>query len=186
MGLIRLPPDHAEAGALALTQEGVIIGTIDYLAPEQARNARRVDRRADVYSMGCTLYHLLAGRPVFSGDTPFDKILRHQTDQPPSLRKLRPDVPVGLEKLIGEMLAKRPEKRTPTAADIAIALAPFASKAPATAVMRRKAAVSPLPTSDLSALEPTRMIAEGGNAGPSGPNDLPAPRRKRRWWLFGG
>jgi serine/threonine-protein kinase len=125
MGLIRSHTDPAEAGEPALTQHGVVIGTLDYLSPEQARSSHQVDPRADLYSLGCTLYHLLSGRVPFPGGLPLDKLLRHQTETPTPIRELRRDVPVELEQVLLAMLAKRPEERTQTAAAVAAALLPF-------------------------------------------------------------
>jgi serine/threonine protein kinase len=125
MGLIRPQASDNEG---ALTQQGVVIGTLDYLSPEQALNAHHVDRRADLYSLGCSLYHLLAGRVPFPGGLPLDKLLHHQIDYPTSIRQLRSDVPAELEEILLSMIAKDPGKRMETAAEAAIALAPFADR----------------------------------------------------------
>ncbi len=130
MGLVRLQPHRLEQTHLALTVHGVVLGTLDYLPPEQARNSHRVDRRADLYSLGCTLYHLLAGRPPFEGRSAMEKLLRHQTDEPPRLGERRPDVPAALEAVLRRLMAKRPDDRFATAAEAAVALAPFAAQAP--------------------------------------------------------
>ena len=193
MGLIRQQEDRVEATEMALTQYGVVIGTMDYLAPEQARNAHRVDRRADLYSLGCTLYHLLAGQPVFPGGTPLEKILCHQSNPPPSIRELRPDVPAELAAVIGEMLAKRPEERTQTAAEAALLLTPFASRAPMTAIVKRKPTLLPPPTSEFANLAPTRLLAdeEDKTFQQEAPSTIEAPpdcvpRPRRWWWLLAG
>jgi serine/threonine protein kinase len=125
MGLIRrriTPDDDPE---MALTQVGTVIGTMDYLAPEQARNSHSVDHRADLYSLGCTLYHLLAGQTPFPGGTSVEKILLHQSSTPAPLSTLRPDLPSGLEKVVHDLLVKNPEERTASAALAALALSPF-------------------------------------------------------------
>ncbi len=102
-----------------------VVGTPDYLAPEQARDAHRADVRADVYSLGCTLYHLLAGHPPFPGGSALQKLLAHQQRQAPPIREMRPDVPAGLEAVLERMLASDPADRYPTAGAVADALAPL-------------------------------------------------------------
>jgi len=97
-----------------LTRAGTVIGTVNYMSPEQTRDARSVDHRTDIYSLGCTLYYLLTGQSVYSGD--IIAVLLAHTQQPiPSLRKFREDVPDDLEAVYRRMLAKQPEDRYPTA-----------------------------------------------------------------------
>jgi serine/threonine-protein kinase len=92
-------------------EKGHLIGTADYIAPEQARDPTLVDTRADIYSLGCTLYLLLTGQPPFPGTSLMQKLLQHQEADPPAVRVLRPDVPPELEQIVHKMLAKRPEDR---------------------------------------------------------------------------
>ncbi len=125
MGLVRSLIDDNDAANTELTRDGTVVGTPDYMAPEQAKNSSTVDRRADVYSLGCTLYYLLSGKPPFPDGTPIDKLLRHQLDPPPEIRKQRPDVPDEMMRAMLKMMAKRPEDRIPTAGEVAKALAPF-------------------------------------------------------------
>ena len=101
-----------------VTQEGNILGTPDFLAPEQARSPLAVDGRADVYALGATLYFLLTGRIPFEGASPTEKLVMHVTAPPPSLLATRPDAPPALDAAIKQMMAKRPEERprTPEAA----------------------------------------------------------------------
>ena len=101
------------------------MGTLDYMAPEQAADARTADARADVYALGCTLYHLLTGRVPFPGGSAPDKLARLQSDEPEPLHDLRSDLPAGLAIVIGKMMAKRPEDRFQSATELADALAPF-------------------------------------------------------------
>jgi serine/threonine protein kinase len=106
------PTDGTNASVEQAEEEkGRLIGTADYIAPEQARDASLVDIRADLYSLGCTMYYLLAGRPPFVGPSLMQKLHQHQEAEPVNLRLLRPDVPEELEGLISRMLAKRPEDR---------------------------------------------------------------------------
>jgi serine/threonine-protein kinase len=92
-------------------QKGALIGTADYVAPEQARNPTLVDVRADVYSLGCSLYYLLTGQAVYPAPSLMQKLLMHQEKEPPSLRALRNDVPEELDAIVRKMLAKNPADR---------------------------------------------------------------------------
>jgi hypothetical protein len=87
------------------------VGTPDYLAPEQARDPETADVRADVYSLGCTLYELLTGRPPFPDGTLVQKLLAHQERLPRPVRTVRPEVPVAVDTLLARMLAKNPAQR---------------------------------------------------------------------------
>ena len=99
-----------------LTSTGVTLGTFDYISPEQARDPREADTRSDIYSLGCTLFYMLAGRPPFAEGTAVQKLLSHQNQSPPDLSQLRPDIPESLVLLVNRMLKKSPEQRpqTPT------------------------------------------------------------------------
>jgi hypothetical protein len=99
------------------------------MAPEQAEDSHQADIRADVYSLGCTLYHLLTGSLPYPADTSLGKVLAHRDRPVPSARALRPDVPKGLEAVLARLLAKKPEDRYQTPGEAAAALAPFAQPA---------------------------------------------------------
>lgn len=105
-----------------LTSEGSLVGTPDYLAPEQARDPRRADIRADLYSLGCTLYHMLAGRPPFPENNPILQIMRHATQQAAPLQPLNPQVGPVLEAVVQKLMAKDPSSRYQTPAEVAAAL----------------------------------------------------------------
>ncbi len=94
-----------------LTQPGSFMGTVDYSAPEQADDAKTVDHRADIYSLGCTLYFLASGRPPFEGDSLIKKLMAHQNRPAPSLQSARSDVPAALEVAYQAMMAKNPADR---------------------------------------------------------------------------
>jgi eukaryotic-like serine/threonine-protein kinase len=98
----------------------------DYVAPEQAHNRATADHRADLYSLGAVLYFLLAGRPPFAGGTDEAKVQRHLWEEPAALESLRPDVPRALAALVHQMLAKYPERRPASAAEVAERLGAFA------------------------------------------------------------
>jgi serine/threonine protein kinase len=105
-----------------LTGEGIILGTPDYLAPEQARDARKVDIRADLYSLGCALYHMLSGQPPFPDTNPVRQILRHANEVPKPLQELKVEAPDELNQIVATLLAKDPAQRYPTPAKTADAL----------------------------------------------------------------
>jgi WD40 repeat protein len=109
-----------------LTQAGAVIGTPDYIAPEQAADARQADARADIYGLGCTLYFLLTGRPPFPEGTQSEKLAAQQQEEPPPVERLRAEVPPAVAEVLRKMMAKRPEERFQTPAEVAEALKPFA------------------------------------------------------------
>src|SRR5271165_4547699 len=112
MGLARLNENLVETPeAMELTGTGQILGTVDYMSPEQAEDVRSADERSDIYSLGCTLFYLLTRRPVFGGETVLKRILRHRDDPIPSVAELRPDCPESLDAAIQRMLAKQPDHR---------------------------------------------------------------------------
>ena len=102
------------ADRLDLTMTGVILGTPDYLVPEQASDARTIDIRADIYSLGGVLYHLLTGQPPFPDTNLIKQMVRHATETPKPLRQFNPAIPDGLQQIINYMLAKDPGQRYAT------------------------------------------------------------------------
>src|SRR5262249_10714126 len=98
--------------------QGYVVGTMDYIAPEQAQDPLGVDPRSDIYSLGCTLYFALTGRPPFPGGDKLDKILRHRSDEPPPVHQFNPDVPPGFIGLLRRMMAKQPDQRIASAAEL--------------------------------------------------------------------
>jgi eukaryotic-like serine/threonine-protein kinase len=110
---------------LNLTGEGAILGTPDYLAPEQARSARTADIRADLYSVGCVLYHVLTGQPPFHEKNVMTQVVKHATETPKSVSELQPDVPKELSKVIAKLMEKKPEDRPQTPREAAELLKPF-------------------------------------------------------------
>jgi serine/threonine protein kinase len=117
---------------------GTVLGTPDYVAPEQARDPGRADSRADVYGLGCTLYHLLTGHPPFPDGTALQKLLAHQECLPRPLTAVRDDVPAALAAVVERMLAKDPSRRYPTAAAVAADLARFLDPVPVSSAPPRR------------------------------------------------
>jgi tRNA A-37 threonylcarbamoyl transferase component Bud32 len=112
-------------GRFELTNEGSLLGTPDYMAPEQARNATNTDIRADIYSLGCTLYHALGGQVPFPETNLVRQLMRHASEAPRPLRELSPAVPESLQQIVEWMMAKDPAQRYPTPERAAQALQVF-------------------------------------------------------------
>lgn len=133
LGLARLNAgSEAEGNATDMTSFGTATGTADYIAPEQAKDSHTADIRADIYSLGCTLYTLLAGRPPFTGPkykSHMDKITGHLRDTPPPIGLLRVDVPPGLAMVINQRMAKNREDRYATPQQVIEAVTPFVAGA---------------------------------------------------------
>lgn len=118
--------DLLKQSAAALTLKGSILGTPDYIAPEQATDSRNADIRADIYSLGCTLYFLLTGRPPFPGGSVLNKLLAHQKETATAIAELRPDVPATMIDIVEKMMSRLPQDRFESPADVAKALMPMA------------------------------------------------------------
>jgi DNA-binding SARP family transcriptional activator/tRNA A-37 threonylcarbamoyl transferase component Bud32 len=110
------------AGGERLSASGIVLGLPAYTSPEQARGSSELDGRSDVYSLGCVLYEMLSGEPPFTGASRTIVLARQISDAVPPLRTVRPDVPADVERAVLRALAKRPEERFPTAADLGAAL----------------------------------------------------------------
>src|SRR5262249_48103184 len=106
----------------AMTRTGVVLGTPGYMAPEQARGAVDVTPAADVFSLGCVLFECLAGKPPFAAEHMMAVLSRIFFDEPPELRRVRPELPEAIDVLLGQMLAKDPSDRLPDAAGVRAAL----------------------------------------------------------------
>ncbi len=116
MGLARL--HQVDSSFDDLTASGVTLGTFDYISPEQARDPRAADVRSDIYSLGCTLYFMLVGKPPFPDGSALQKLLRHNGVDPPDVRLFRPELPPAIGPLLGKMLAKRPVQRQQSAEEL--------------------------------------------------------------------
>jgi serine/threonine protein kinase len=126
LGLVRFEgPEGAsgdETSPEGITQSGYVMGTCDYMAPEQALNSKRADQRADIYSLGCTLWFLLTGTALYGGETAMEKLLAHRERPIPSLPGVRPDAPSELDAVFRRMVAKTPEDRYQAMPDVLAAL----------------------------------------------------------------
>ena len=112
----------APNASTALTAMGTVMGTLDYIAPEQSTDSRTADARSDLYSLGCTLYHLLAGRVPFDGDSVGLKLVQHHMSEPPPLVDRCPEIPPGVVRLVRQLMAKNPQERPASAAEVAAEL----------------------------------------------------------------
>jgi serine/threonine protein kinase len=128
IGTSRALEDDEDAPKYDLTVAGDQLGTPEYQAPEQAADAHRVDIRADLYSVGCVLFHALAGEPPFVEVNRVRLVMRHITEPPRSLLAVCPDAPPGLQGVLDRLLAKKPEQRFADPAEALKALAPFLPK----------------------------------------------------------
>ncbi|TXT27312.1 MAG: serine/threonine protein kinase [Planctomycetota bacterium] len=116
LGLVRSTDlfEGADSQESSLTKSGGILGTVDYMPPEQAFNPSQVDQRADIYSLGCTLFFLVMARPPYGGETPMETLLLHKQESIPSLLNLHGNMPYELDDLYKRMVAKLPDERFAT------------------------------------------------------------------------
>src|SRR5262249_18069857 len=114
MGLSRATDDED----FRVTRAGTTVGTVDYMAPEQARDSGAADIRSDLYSLGCTAFHMLAGQPPFPEGTLTERIYKHCESDSPNLLEINPEVPPALWAVLERLLAKRPEDRYATAEEL--------------------------------------------------------------------
>ena len=174
LGLVLIEEPETPEQACRLTKEGLTVGTPDFVAPEQARNPRAADVRADIYALGCTLYYLLQGEVPFPGGTPTEKMLRHARESVPA--PSRPDIPPGVKAVVATMTARKPEQRFQTPAAVATALEPFARPPAARATPPPLPAVSESLTEDELPLSASRTPPDSRFRLPSAA-DRPRARR---------
>jgi serine/threonine-protein kinase len=186
-----------------VTRDGATVGTFDYVSPEQARHSRSVDTRADIYSLGCTLFHMIAGRVPFPVVSLPEKLYAHQLNDPEPLTELAPGTPDGLSEVVLKMMRKLPQDRYQTPLEVAQALEPFAVAAgwtstPATSpsstsasgsgirrvdnrvktrTVEMGAVVAEAPSSWISSLNPERsgQAASGSDSKNLGPGSMSTP-----------
>jgi serine/threonine protein kinase len=156
-----------------------VLGSVDYLAPEQGVDSHAVDARADIYSLGATFWFLLTGAPPFTGATVMDRARAHRSQALRPIRSVRPEVPAGLEAILMRMLAREPQDRHPTAAAVVEALAPWT-----------KQKVDPPPEREMPTVRRALRRAAAPPAGPVDPppGSTPLPERPlpawRRWLRY--
>lgn len=176
LGLALLQGDVATGSDL--TSTGQVMGTLDYIAPEQLADTHAVDIRADLYSLGCTLYRLLTGEPPFSSatlNTAAKKIYAHSFTPPPSLLARRPDAPPELSALVNRLLAKKPDERFATPNEVAAALAPLCAGHNLPALLASASAPSSASDPFASTIIPERHRVHPGGPRASAQPDASAP-----------
>jgi serine/threonine protein kinase len=197
LGLARFFCENGDPLTLRF-DDHVVLGTADYVSPEQALNSHEVDARADVYSLGATFYFLLTGQPPFPGGKAAQKLIWHQVRQPVPVRRLRPEVPEEMADVVARMLAKDPKQRYQTAGEVVAAVETWASETPAPPTEEEVPLLSPAargapggeadPSSGTlrrtrlaSALRPAtvanlQLVVHESNSNPGGPATRPTPR----------
>jgi serine/threonine protein kinase len=200
MGLARLDEGtDVSASAAGLTQAGQVMGTVDYMSPEQAEDTRLADQRSDIYSLGCTLYVLLTGKVPYPAPTLMKKLLAHREIPIPSLREARPEVPPRLDAAFRRMVAKSASLRQASMAEVIAELEaclahdqggddPASASTPGDAalseflsnVTRGGAAASPIATS--VAAETMRVAPSAQDTDPTAPLARPGPSRAASGW----
>jgi serine/threonine-protein kinase len=144
------------AGEHSLTQTGHILGTPLYMSPEQAKGAKTIDHRTDIYALGCVLFEMITGKPPFVRKGPADVLVAHLHEPPPRASSLEPTVPPALDELVAAMLAKSPDGRPQSMADVAAKLA------------------EPAPAPSAAPMAPTMVALGGTTVGRPAAKDAPA------------
>lgn len=188
MGIARMSGDNVGT----LTQEGAVVGSLDYIAPEQAMSSHDVDARADLYSLGCTLYHLLTGKVPFPGGEALQKLMRHQHEELPPVEQLRPDVPAEVAAIVRKLMAKKPEDRFQSAADVATALASRGCQPPEVSAgvepgsVHRGLTPPARPEKTVDSGEVWAKAADPANTMAYEPRKQQQAQRRKRWVLVAG
>jgi serine/threonine protein kinase len=171
--------DSAEAAQEMEAEKGRLIGTADYIAPEQARDASIVDTRADIYSLGCTFYYLLTGRTPFPGPSLMQKLLQHQEAEAEPVGTLRPDLPEELAAVVQRMMAKKPEDRFQIPLLVVAALRRFCPGTGGSSLIRPASTgrprLAPATSIAMPALQPGASAAGTPNRPPSSSFNVPRP-----------
>ena len=161
MGLARLSLDGGDASQSDLTSTGTVMGTVDYMSPEQALDTKTADARADIYALGCSLHYLLIGKTIYEGDTLMKKLLAHREQPIPPLRRIRQDVPAQVETVFRKMVAKQVEDRFQTISEVIVALKSCESQQELTTNTKSVNTHSSLgPSADSLELEQTTLLKD--------------------------
>lgn len=160
LGLSRFAALDEEEWVEPLTSSGAFLGTASFVAPEQARNSRRADGRADIYSLGCTLHYLLVGKPPFRGETTIDVLIAQATEPPPMLPAfgLPPDRADRLRTIYARLTARRPEERYESMTEVIAAIEGFLGRMPAPVATKRRLAALRAGASNRSSGDPTSSV----------------------------
>lgn len=167
MGLARFFND--EDDVLTKKFDENVLGTADYLAPEQAQDSHTVDIRADIYSLGATFYFLLTGRTIFGEGTVAQKLMWHMSRQPKPVTEFRAEVPASLAAVVAKMLHKDPNQRYQTAGEVAAALEPFTQAPIALPSEKEMPQLSPAATGQPSSMETADTAVVKREEGPATP-----------------
>ena len=182
LGLARLSESLAvtpESDQTPLTEYGQVMGTVDYMSPEQAEDSRTADERSDIYSLGCTLHFLLMASPPYAGETLVKKLLAHGSGNIPSLMS-RGDLPDELETAFRKMVEPDVSKRFQSMEEVIAAMKPLADAS----VTVPMGLVSPQPTATDSSLDKTQLIDSGASSLPSQAERTSEPQsNSKRWWV---
>ena len=184
LGLARLNGDRDGPVQADLTSTGTIMGTVDYMAPEQALDTKTADARADVYALGCSLFYLLTGKATYEGDTVMKKLLAHREQPIPSLRADRPDVPELIESAFRKMVMKKVDDRFQTMSEVIAELERCSPRHEQS--FNKPHSLSPLPDTELIDyrtaifVEPTNPVSTKQFVRP------PIGNGQNKWLLIGG
>lgn len=159
----------ADRNSDSLTRDNQIVGTVEYMSPEQVDDSSGADRRSDIYSLGCTWYRLLTNRPPFLGETLLQTLLAHRTKPIPSVRDLRADAPPQVDAILEKMLAKSPSDRYQSMAEVIVAMESLLAKlgGDPVAMPRRTQDTSPkseVDSGEIDLDEPLFRKASGGTS----------------------
>ncbi|MBN1911686.1 MAG: serine/threonine protein kinase [Pirellulales bacterium] len=165
MGMAR--PLNAGEDSDAIRHDARVLGTVDYMAPEQAMEGPDFDQRADIYSLGCTLYFLLAGQPPFAEGSLAQRIVKHQTEEPLPLKQLRPDIPADLAAICAKMMAKNPDARFQTAQQVSAVLAKWSPPPPPQVAPSSNSAAQGSPSDSTATIDLRAASLSNAQAGPT-------------------
>lgn len=180
-GLARLH-DSGQPGAgkgTIVAHQNSIMGTPDFISPEQARNLHTVDVRSDLYSLGCTFYFLLTGQVPFPEGSSLEKLVRHTSEEPTPLEQLRPDLPADVIAIVRKLMAKNPDDRFQTPTELIAVLTPLAAAhSLADPFQGHPKAIAPFPS---TAVAQEGTFPPNAAVTPLAVHPLPAPKNQNRW-----